>query len=132
LTEASAPARPRGGAALVTGGAKRIGRAICLELAAAGFDLAIHHRDSADEAAEVARAVEAMGRRAACLSADLADAEATGTLIGRAVEALGPERVIAATLPSTSGCVRCDSKASKLLPETDGHEQPRRSAYLLA
>ena len=89
MTEAAAPVRPRGGAALVTGGAKRIGRAICLELAAAGFDLAIHHRESGEEAAEVARAVEAMGRRAVCLSADLADADATGARLGRAVEALG-------------------------------------------
>ena len=90
MTETPASNRERGGAALVTGGAKRIGRAICLELAAAGFDVAIHHRASADEAAEVARAVEALGRRAVCLSADLADAEATQALIGRAVEALGP------------------------------------------
>ncbi|MDP2116954.1 MAG: SDR family oxidoreductase, partial [Brevundimonas sp.] len=81
-------------AALVTGGAKRIGRAICLELAAAGFDVAIHHRDSDAEAAEVARAVEAMGRRAVCLSADLADVVATHALIGRAVEALGPLSVL--------------------------------------
>lgn len=94
MTETSASNRERGGAALVTGGAKRIGRAICLELAAAGFDLAIHHRDSGDEAAEVARAVEALGRRAVCLSADLADAEATQALIGRAVEALGPLAVL--------------------------------------
>jgi NAD(P)-dependent dehydrogenase (short-subunit alcohol dehydrogenase family) len=94
LTEAAAPVRPRGGAALVTGGAKRIGRAICLELAAAGFDLAIHHRDSGDEAARLADEIRALGRSAECLSADLADAEATGALIGRAVEALGPLAVL--------------------------------------
>jgi len=90
LTDVAARRR----AALVTGGAKRIGRAICLELAAAGFDVAIHHRDSDAEAAEVARAVEAMGRRAVCLSADLADVVATHALIGRAVEALGPLSVL--------------------------------------
>jgi NAD(P)-dependent dehydrogenase (short-subunit alcohol dehydrogenase family) len=93
LTETPSPRRERG-AALVTGGAKRIGRAICLELAAAGFDLAIHHRDSDAEAAEVARAIEAMGRRAVCLYADLADVVATHGLIGRAVEALGPLSVL--------------------------------------
>jgi NAD(P)-dependent dehydrogenase (short-subunit alcohol dehydrogenase family) len=90
LTDVAARRR----AALVTGGAKRIGRAICLELAAAGFDVAIHHRDSDAEAAEVARAVEAKGRRAVCLSADLADAVATHALTGRAVEALGPLSVL--------------------------------------
>ncbi|MFT4913669.1 MAG: NAD(P)-dependent dehydrogenase (short-subunit alcohol dehydrogenase family), partial [Brevundimonas sp.] len=47
------------GAALVTGGSKRIGRAICLALAAAGYDVAIHHRDSEGEAEAVARAVGA-------------------------------------------------------------------------
>lgn len=86
MTEAGA----RRGAVLVTGGAKRIGRAICLELADAGFDVAIHHRDSVAEAAEVARSVEAMGRRAVRLSADLADVVETQALIGRAVDALGP------------------------------------------
>lgn len=84
----------RSGAALVTGGGKRIGRAICLELASAGFDVAIHHRHSDDEAAEVARAVEALGRRAVTLSADLADAVATHDLVGRAAEALGPLSVL--------------------------------------
>jgi len=95
LTDVSAPGREGGrGAALVTGGAKRIGRAICLELAAAGFDLAIHHRDSGDAAEELAREIEAMGRRAACLSVDLADGIATHALIGRAAEALGPLSVL--------------------------------------
>ena len=91
MTEAPAPNRERG-AALVTGGAKRIGRAICLELAAAGFDVAVHHRDSDDEAAALVAAIE--GRRATALSADLADVVATHALIGRAVQALGPLSVL--------------------------------------
>jgi len=94
LTEASAGHAERRGAALVTGGAKRIGRAICLELAAAGFDVAIHHRDSEDAAARLADEITALGRRAVCLSADLADAGTTRALIGRAVEALGPLSVL--------------------------------------
>lgn len=94
MTEAPARKGERRGAALVTGGAKRIGRAICLELAAAGFDVAIHHRDSEGEAADLAREIEALGRRAVCLSADLADVNATHALIGRAVEALGPLSVL--------------------------------------
>ncbi len=82
------------GAALVTGGAKRIGRAICLELAAAGFDVAIHHRDSDDAAARLAGEIEALGRRAVCLSADLTDVVATHALIGKAAKALGPLTVL--------------------------------------
>ena len=89
MTEAAAPVRERG-AALVTGGAKRIGRAICLELAAAGFDVAVHHRDSDAEADSLVRDIETMGRRAVALSADLTDVVATDALVGRAVEALGP------------------------------------------
>lgn len=95
MTEGPAPNRESGrGAALVTGGARRIGRAICLELAAAGFDLAIHHRASPEEAASLADEIAAMGRRAVCLSADLADVVATHALIGRAAEALGPVTVL--------------------------------------
>jgi NAD(P)-dependent dehydrogenase (short-subunit alcohol dehydrogenase family) len=93
LTEAAAPDRERG-AALVTGGAKRIGRAICLDLAAAGFDVAVHHRDSQAEAEDLVREIEALGRRAVALAADLADVVATDALIGRAVEALGPLSVL--------------------------------------
>ena len=94
MTETLARSGERRRAALVTGGAKRIGRAICLELAAAGFDLAIHHRESGEEAARLADEIRALGRQAVCLSADLADAEATRALIGRAVEALGPLSVL--------------------------------------
>ena len=82
------------GAALVTGGGQRIGREIALTLAKAGFDVAIHHRKSADKAEAVAAEARALGRRAVCLSADLADAGTTRALIGRAVEALGPLSVL--------------------------------------
>ena len=78
------------GAALVTGGSKRIGRAICLALAAAGHDLAIHHRDSAAEAEAVAAAVRDLGRRAVVLAADLTDETATRALVPAAIAALGP------------------------------------------
>lgn len=57
--------------ALVTGGARRVGRAIALELAQAGCDVAIHYRSSAREAGEVAEQVESAGRRAMTLSGDL-------------------------------------------------------------
>ena len=77
-------------AALVTGAGRRIGRAIALGLAAAGWDVAIHYRASEAEARETAAAVEALGRRAALLQCDLADEAAVGALLGRAMEALGP------------------------------------------
>jgi NAD(P)-dependent dehydrogenase (short-subunit alcohol dehydrogenase family) len=86
--------RPRSGAVLVTGGAKRIGRAVCLELAAAGFDVVVHHRDSTGAAAQLVSEIEAMGRRAVGLAADLAELAPTRDLVDRAVAALGPLAVL--------------------------------------
>lgn len=84
----------RRGAALVTGGGKRIGRAICLELARAGFDLAIHYRSSAEAAEAVAGEVRALGGRAATLRADLAVETEARALVPAAVAALGPLAVL--------------------------------------
>ncbi|WP_439472650.1 SDR family oxidoreductase [Brevundimonas sp.] len=82
------------GAALVTGGGKRIGKAICLELARAGFDIVIHHRHSKDAAEAVAEEVRALGRRAATVQGDLSvEAEVRG-IVPAAVEALGPLTVL--------------------------------------
>ncbi|CAL1690780.1 3-oxoacyl-[acyl-carrier-protein] reductase FabG [Brevundimonas subvibrioides] len=82
------------GAALVTGGARRIGRAIVLALAGRGHDVAIHHRDSRDDAEAVAAEVRALGRRATVLSADLTDEAAVRALIPVATAALGPLSVL--------------------------------------
>ncbi|WP_420479482.1 SDR family oxidoreductase [Brevundimonas sp. FT23028] len=82
------------GVALVTGGGKRIGKAICLELARAGFDLVIHYRGSGDAAGAVAEDVRALGRRAATVQGDLSvEAEVRG-VVPAAVEALGPLTVL--------------------------------------
>jgi NAD(P)-dependent dehydrogenase (short-subunit alcohol dehydrogenase family) len=86
------PAVPR--TALVTGGAKRLGRAIALGLAEAGFDVAVHYAGSAAEAAGTADEIRAMGRRAVTLQAELGrEAEVTG-LVPAAAEALGPIGVL--------------------------------------
>jgi NAD(P)-dependent dehydrogenase (short-subunit alcohol dehydrogenase family) len=77
-------------AALVTGAGKRLGRAIALGLAAAGWDVAVHYRHSAAEARATAAAIEALGRRAVLLDCDLSDEAAVRALLGRATAALGP------------------------------------------
>lgn len=77
----SAPAR---GAALVTGAGRRIGKALALEAARAGYDVAVHHRASALEAEETAQAVRALGRRAVLVRADLANEDETRGLIAQA------------------------------------------------
>lgn len=60
-----------GKSALVTGGARRIGRQIALALAEAGSDVTITYHDSEAEAVEVAKAIQALGRRAQALACDV-------------------------------------------------------------
>lgn len=73
--------------ALITGGARRLGRAIALELAAAGWDIALHHHQS--DPADTVSALQAVGARAQALQADLADEAACEALLPAAVAALG-------------------------------------------
>ncbi len=75
---------------LVTGGAKRLGRAVALDLAAAGYAVAIHYNTSEAQAAELAAQIRAQGRSATLLRADLSCEDEVNQLIGRATEALGP------------------------------------------
>ena len=79
--------------ALVTGAARRIGRVIALELAHAGFDIALHHR--AGDAATLAdveattRELQAVGARVLPFAADFADPAATAALLPAAAKAFG-------------------------------------------
>ncbi|SFD57199.1 NAD(P)-dependent dehydrogenase, short-chain alcohol dehydrogenase family [Sulfitobacter brevis] len=75
--------------ALVTGAGQRLGRAMAIYLAGRGYDVAVHYASSQDGANEVVREIEAMGRRAVALGADLLDEAAAKTLLPRAAEALG-------------------------------------------
>jgi len=70
--------RPR---AVVTGAAIRVGRGIALELAQAGFDLALHYRSSAGPAEEVAEACRALGARVWVHRADLGTVEGCAALV---------------------------------------------------
>jgi len=76
--------RLAGAAALVTGAGTRIGQAIAIGLAQSGCDVAIHYHGSATGAEETARAVNAAGRRAELLQADLTDAHAARALADHA------------------------------------------------
>lgn len=81
--------RDRQPTALVTGGARRIGRAIVQDLAANGFAVAIHAHQSLDEAEALASAIRLDGGKACTVQADLCDSESTAGLIDRACESLG-------------------------------------------
>jgi 3-oxoacyl-[acyl-carrier protein] reductase len=71
--------------ALITGGARGIGRAIALDLAPRGWSVAICYRTSAEEAAQVAQAAQEQGVKALALQADVSDA-ATALELARRVE----------------------------------------------
>jgi NAD(P)-dependent dehydrogenase (short-subunit alcohol dehydrogenase family) len=75
---------------LITGAAKRIGRAIALELARAGYDVAIHYNASKADAAALAEEISALGRHTALIQADLEDEGAVEVMLPKAIEALGP------------------------------------------
>ena len=75
--------------ALVTGAAKRIGRALALSLARQGYDVAVHYASSEVEAQAVVDDIRALGQAAAALQADLLDEAQVSTLIPQAADALG-------------------------------------------
>lgn len=77
-------------AALVTGGAKRIGKAIVEDLAAHGFAVAIHCNSSRLEAEELAASIRGAGGRASVVQADLSDMPAIDDLVARATALVGP------------------------------------------
>ncbi len=76
-------------AALVTGSAKGIGRALALMLAEEGYDVAVHYRKSRDEAQEVAQTAKGRGVDAITLQADVTDAEQAASLVNDTHRQLG-------------------------------------------
>jgi len=79
-----------GKAALVTGAAVRVGRAIALTLAEAGADVAVHYRSARAEAEGVVQAVRSMGRLSVAIGADLAAPEECRKTVREAARELGP------------------------------------------
>lgn len=80
--------------ALVTGAARRLGRAMALYLAGRGYDVAVHFDRSADEAEEVARQIRALDVRAMTIQTDLLDEAATAALIPKVTGKLGQLSVL--------------------------------------
>src|SRR3954462_12596197 len=73
---------------LITGG-KRIGAVVATELARAGSDVALVYRTSRTEAEQTGQAVEALGRRAFVIQADLARVDECERVVTESVETLG-------------------------------------------
>ena len=75
---------------LVTGAAKRLGRAIALDLAAHGWQVAVHYRGSEDDAIETAAACARLAGSSGHFDADFQDEDAVRQLLPRVVAQLGP------------------------------------------
>ncbi len=75
--------------ALVTGGSRGIGRAICIELARAGASVAVNYNASEDAAREVVAAIEAEGGSATALAGDIAESDQAAALVKAAAAELG-------------------------------------------
>ena len=75
--------------ALVTGGSRGIGRAICLELAARGAAVAVNYAGNAAAAEETVEACKALGVDAFALQADVADAAACEAMVKETIARFG-------------------------------------------
>ncbi|MSO96793.1 MAG: SDR family oxidoreductase [Rhodospirillaceae bacterium] len=75
---------------LITGAARRIGRALAESLAAEGWTVAVHYHGSSQAADEVLAAIKSKGGKAIACEADLADAKAVDALIPNVVRGIGP------------------------------------------
>ena len=74
---------------LVTGGARRIGREICLRLSVEGFKIAIHYRNSEDDAKALRAEIESAGGKACTIRCDLNDSDSVKGLIQNVSDKLG-------------------------------------------
>jgi NAD(P)-dependent dehydrogenase (short-subunit alcohol dehydrogenase family) len=115
------------GAALVTGGPRRIGRALVAACADAGFDVAIHCRTVDDDAEGAAADVRARGRRATLLTCDLRREAASVALVHEAEGELGPVTL----LVNNAALFEEDSLASMNRASWDAHMEINLRAPLV-
>lgn len=131
------------GAALVTGARARVGKALALALAGAGYAIAVHHRDDLEAAEALAEQIRNQGGRAAPVQADLAREADTRTIVARAAEALGPltllvnnasrfenDRVGSLTRDSWDMHMEANLRAPIVLAETFAAQAPEGSLVL--
>jgi 3-oxoacyl-[acyl-carrier protein] reductase len=85
-----------GKVALVTGGSRGIGRTVALMLARAGADVAVNYRHRSKAADDAVRGVEALGRRAVALEADVSRDDDVNRLVAETVSRLGGVDILVA------------------------------------
>ena len=80
--------------ALVTGGSRGIGRAVCLELARQGANVAVNYAGNAQAAKDVAAACRALGVESFAVRADVADAAAVDAMVKQVIETFGSLHIL--------------------------------------
>jgi NAD(P)-dependent dehydrogenase (short-subunit alcohol dehydrogenase family) len=104
--------------ALITGAARRIGRALALGFAARGWDVAVHYGRSEAEAQHVVDQIAALGRRAVALRADLASEAEVARLVPDCAAALGVPACIVNNASSFEEDTAQDIGYARLLKQT--------------
>lgn len=114
--------------ALVTGGGKRLGRAISLALAQAGFDVAVHYNTGPRAAEDTCAEIASLGRRGLMLDADLGSEDAVHDLFSRARHSLGAIGV----LVNNASVFERDEVDSATRESWDQHIEPNlRAPFVL-
>ena len=98
--------------ALVTGGSRGIGRAVCMELAQRGHRVAVNYARRSDAASEVVETIRAAGGEAVAIGADVSDADAVSRLFDEVKHSLGAVEV----LVNNAGITR-DALLARMSPE---------------
>ena len=78
-----------GKTAVVTGGSRGIGRAICIELAKQGANVVVNYSGSEDKAKQVVSEIEQLGSKAIAVQANVADSDAVDSMMKQAIEVFG-------------------------------------------
>jgi NAD(P)-dependent dehydrogenase (short-subunit alcohol dehydrogenase family) len=113
------------GAALVTGGGARVGRALAEALGADGWDVCVHYLGSKAGAEDTASAIRKAGGRAEIVQCDLSDETARGPLVSQAAERLGRPLTLLVNSASTFGD---DSASDHSRADWDHHFEPNLRA----
>ncbi|MGB0921847.1 MAG: SDR family NAD(P)-dependent oxidoreductase [Alphaproteobacteria bacterium] len=111
-----------GRVALVTGGSRGIGRAICLKLASQGADIAVNYRGNEDAAAETLAAVQALGVKARAYSASVDDFDAVAAMVAGIEKDLGPVGIMVANAGIASrGQTVADTEPAEIIKVLGTH-----------
>lgn len=103
--------------ALITGAARRIGRAIALELAENGWDIIVHHNASSADAIELSKVIEKIGRRSVPVQCDLTHQDEVEKLLDKCNSVIGP----ATCLVNNASTFLIDEAASLSAKTWDAH-----------